>query len=164
MFAGKTEELVRRVRAFEERGRKVQVYKPSLDTRYSVTEVVSHSGVRIAAHPIPVDPLPEIPVGDVIAFDEVQFFGPSLVGVVETLLRQGATVLVSGLDLTSGGEPFGIMPALLSLADEVKKLRATCSRCGSPANRSQRLVAADGEVWIGGAEAYEPRCRTCFSP
>jgi thymidine kinase len=164
MFAGKTEELVRRIRDAEEQRLSVRVYKPSIDTRYGVNEIVSHSGVRIPATPIPIDPLPEIDSAEVVAFDEVQFFGPTLLPVVERLLHAGNRVIVTGLDLTAAGEPFGIVPTLLALADEVTKLSATCSRCGEPANRSQRLISVEGQVWIGGAEAYEPRCRDCFSP
>ncbi|HEU67650.1 MAG TPA: thymidine kinase [Candidatus Acetothermia bacterium] len=178
MFSGKTEELLRRVERARIARKEVLLFKPELDTRYAVEEVVTHHGRSLPCRRLPtaiswpefshlVTEHPELT--DVFAFDEAHFFGPGFPALCEALVRQGKRVIVAGLDLNFRGEPFGPMPELLALADEVVKLCAVCTVCGEPATRSQRLVdgkpAPGGpEVLIGGLESYEPRCRAHFAP
>ncbi len=170
MFSGKTEELIRRVRRAQIARQKVQVFKPSLDARYTTEQIASHNGLRAAA--VPVDNAAEIaaridPDTDVVAIDEAQFFDESIVELCESLANRGIRVIVAGLDMDFRGEPFGPMPLLMARAEEVDKLRAICVRCGAPASRTQRLI--DGEpasyddpvILVGAAERYEARCRHC---
>ncbi len=172
MFAGKTEELLRRVERARIARKNVVLLKPELDTRYSPDRVVAHNGRSWPCHILPTTLNPssfpaELLSADVLAFDEAHFFGPEFPALCEFLVRQGKRVIVAGLDLNFRGEPFGPMPFLLALADEVLKLTAVCTVCGSPATRSQRLrngipVTEGPEVLIGGLETYEPRCRDHF--
>lgn len=177
MFAGKTEELLRRVERARIAGKQVLLLKPELDTRYSPEEVVTHYGRSLPCLRLSTSTpgralqalAPELALADVVAFDEAHFFGPEFPTLCESLVARGKRVIVAGLDLNFRGEPFGPMPELLALADEVVKLTAVCAACGAPATRSQRLVAgqpaADGpEILIGGLESYEPRCRDHFVP
>ncbi|MGC8873152.1 MAG: thymidine kinase [Chloroflexia bacterium] len=170
MFSGKTEELIRRVRRAQIARLKVQVFKPSLDARYTTEQIASHNGLRAAA--VPVDHAGQIaaqvdPDTDVVAIDEAQFFDDTIVQVCEDLANRGVRVIVAGLDMDFRGEPFGPMPLLMARAEEVDKLRAICVRCGAPASRTQRLI--DGEpasyddpvILVGAAERYEARCRHC---
>ncbi len=177
MFSGKTEELLRRVERARIARKEVLLFKPELDTRYAVEEVVTHYGRSLPCRRLPADvSWPEFselvarhpsPITDVFAFDEANFFGPSFPGLCEQLVSLEKRVIVAGLDLNFRGEPFGPIPEILALADEVVKLSAVCTVCGEPATRSQRLVdgkpATGGpEVLIGGLERYEPRCRDHF--
>jgi thymidine kinase len=179
MFSGKTEELIRRLERVRIAGGKVILFKPTIDTRYSRKAIVTHYGREFAAHLLPpgeesVSRLKAIvgeealAAGSVIAFDEGNFFSDALSGLCETLVRSGKRVIVAGLDLTFAAEPFGPMPALMAAADRVDKLQAVCVKCGGEATRSQRLVdgrpapANDPVIQIGGTEAYEARCRTCY--
>ncbi|HIP99874.1 TPA: thymidine kinase [Candidatus Bipolaricaulota bacterium] len=179
MFAGKTEELLRRVERARIARKRILIFKPSLDTRYSEEEVVTHYGRALSCHRLPpgiswrafsqLVPGPELQNTDVFAFDEVHFFGGEFPGLCEALVARGKRVIVAGLDLNFRGEPFGPMPELLALADEVAKLQAVCVVCGGPATRSQRLIAGQParggpEILIGGQETYEARCRDCFVP
>lgn len=178
MFSGKTEELLRRVERARIARKTVLLCKPSLDTRYALEEVVAHHGralpcFRVSPHATMDDVRTvagwEAEVADVMAFDEGNFFGPTLPALCQELVDGGKRVLVAGLDLNFRGEPFGPMPVLLALADEVLKLTAVCVRCGQPATRTQRLVggqpAREGpELLVGGIESYEARCRSCFVP
>ena len=179
MFAGKTEELLRRVERARIAKKSVLIFKPSLDTRYSEEEVVTHYGRALPCHRLPTDISwqlfrevvtdRELQTTDVFAFDEAHFFGPQFPALCEALVAQGKRVIVAGLDLNFRGEPFGPMPKLLALADEATKLQAVCVVCGAPATRSQRLIdgqpAREGpEILIGGLESYEARCRSCFVP
>jgi thymidine kinase len=178
MFAGKTEELLRRVERARIAKKKVLLCKPSLDTRYSEVEVVTHYGRSLPCLRLPAEvtlgelmrlAAGELEGADVVAFDEAHFFGPEFPELCEALVGQGKRVIVAGLDLNFRGEPFGPMPVLLALADEVTKLQAVCVVCGKPATRTQRLVdgkpAKGGpEILIGGLESYEARCRDCFVP
>jgi thymidine kinase len=179
MFSGKTEELLRRVERARIARKEVLLFKPELDTRYAAEQVVTHYGRALPCRRLPVDitlaRLEELitphrfQVTDVFAFDEAHFFGPAFPALCEGLVREGKRVIVAGLDLNFRGEPFGPMPALLAIADEVVKLTAVCTVCGGPATRSQRLVdgrpvTAGPEVLIGGLETYEPRCREHFVP
>lgn len=168
MFSGKTEELIRRVRRAEYARQNVQIFKPEIDNRYATDSVYSHSGMSATAHPI--KHAGEIrgqirPDTTVVAIDEVQFLGSEIVGIAETLANDGIRVICAGLDLDFRAEPFGPIPALLSVAEEVTKLHAICVICGEVACRSQRLVNGeparydDPIILVGAQEAYEARCR-----
>ena len=168
MFCGKTEELIRRVRRATIAKQQVQVFKPSLDYRYGLERITSHDGQAIEAQPLrnSIDILQNIsPTTTVIAIDEVQFFDEDIVTVVTDLVDRNLRVIVAGLDTDFRRVPFGKMPELLAIADDVQKLRAICVVCGESANFTQRLV--DGEpayfddpvIQIGAQEKYEPRCR-----
>jgi thymidine kinase len=164
MFSGKSEELIRRVTRALIAKQKVQVFKPALDDRYDASAVASHSRIKLEA--IPVRDSAEIgarldPKAEVVAVDEAQFLDPGLIPLVEQLAKSGRRVILAGLDQDFAGEPFGIMPALLAKAEFVQKLHAICMVCGAAASRSQRLVRTGGQVLVGAAEAYEPRCRHC---
>jgi len=181
MFSGKTEELIRRLERVRIAKRKILLFKPTIDDRYSLNSVMTHYGREFAAHLLKpgdetVDAL-EVAVGanalssaSVVAFDEGNFFSDKLPRLCEELVSMGKRVIVAGLDLTFAAEPFGPMPTLLSLADRVDKLQAVCVQCGGVATRTQRLIdgkpaPADGPViQVGGAEAYEARCRACHVP
>jgi thymidine kinase len=167
MFSGKTEELIRRVTRAVIARRKVQVFKPRADSRYDRDAVVSHSQRKIVS--TVVDTAPQIleqldPAAEVVGIDEVQFLGPQAVEVCRELALRGLRVIVAGLDQDYRGAPFEPMPQLLAEAEFVTKELAICMVCGAPAGRSQRIVPADDRVVVGAAEAYEPRCRKCFSP
>lgn len=169
MFCGKTEELIRRIRRATIARQSVQVFKHRLDDRYEgVTKVSSHNGQQLAAQSImsSAELIPLIaPNTTVIAIDEVQFFDDAIVEVVELLANRDIRVIVAGLDLDFRGEPFGTMPALMSVAEEVTKLHAICVVCGEPASRTQRLVNGkpahydDPIILVGAEESYEARCR-----
>lgn len=166
MFSGKTEELIRRVVRARFAKQDVVIFKPKIDQRYSTTEVVSHSRLSLEAQL--VEKAEEIwTIGQgtqVVAIDEVQFFGPDVVAVAESLANSGSRVIVAGLDQDFRGQPFEPVPTLMSLAEFVTKNLAICMRCGNPANRSQRIVNRAERVLVGETEAYEARCRRCFSP
>lgn len=178
MFAGKTEELLRRVERARIAKKQVLLCKPDLDTRYSEREVVTHYGRSLPCLRLPTEVSlaelerlagDELGKADVVAFDEAHFFGTGFPRLCEELVGRGKRVIVAGLDLNFRAEPFGTMPELLALADEVTKLQAVCVVCGKPATRTQRLVdgkpAREGpEILIGGLESYEARCRDCFVP
>lgn len=168
MFCGKTEELIRRVRRAVIAKQTVQVFKPDIDVRYELASIVTHTGQKIDAQPIRVaaDILPLLhPDTTVVAIDEVQFLDHGVVGIVEQLANRGLRIIVAGLDLDFRAEPFGPMPALLAIAEEVTKLRAICVVCGEYACRSQRLVNGqparydDPIILVGAKESYEARCR-----
>jgi len=167
MFSGKTEELLRRVKRARLARQQVALFKPRVDNRYDEVKIVSHEGVDADA--VPVASAPELlslvpPRAVVVGIDEVQFFDDAIVEAAERLASSGARVIAAGLDQDWRGRPFGPMPALLSVAEYVTKLHAVCARCGGAATRSQRLVAAEGQLFVGGAAAYEARCRACFAP
>jgi thymidine kinase len=168
MFCGKTEELIRRIRRAVIARRKVQVFKPSIDMRYSVERVTSHAGNDFEA--IPIEKATEImenllPDTEVVGVDEAQFLGPEIIDVVKTLAEKNIRVIIAGLDQDFRGEPFGSMPILLSIAEKVDKLQAICVVCGEPASRTQRIVNGrparyhDPVVIVGASEMYEARCR-----
>jgi len=167
MFSGKSEELIRRLRRARIARQRVQVFKPAVDTRSGDGDVVTHSEQRVGAQPVAssADILKlTADRTEVVGIDEVQFFDAGIVDVVGKLANQGKRVIVAGLDQDWRGKPFDPMPALMATAEYVTKTLAVCSRCGAPANKSQRLVSEDGKVLIGASEAYEPRCRRCFEP
>ncbi len=168
MFSGKTEELIRRVRRAIIAKQNVEVFKPRLDTRYVMQRVTSHNGQGHEAQSVKnaQEILDRVrPETTVVAIDEAQFFDAEIVRVVEVLAARGVRVIVAGLDMDFRGEPFGAMPALLCMADEVQKLHAICLVCGEQASRSQRLVNGEPApydaplIWIGAKESYEARCR-----
>lgn len=170
MFSGKTEELIRRIRRAAIAKQKVQVFKPALDSRYGMALVKSHNGAGFEA--VPVNSAESIfthlrPDTTVVAIDEVQFFDPAIVTVCQQLADQGKRVICAGLDTDFRGEPFGPIPTLMALAEDVEKLRAICVVCGEPASRTQRLINGqpaaydDPIVLLGAAEVYEARCRQC---
>jgi len=165
MFSGKTEELIRRLRRAQFARQTVEIFKPSIDTRYAVEEVVSHD--RNAIRSTPVDSSDSILLlagnVDVVGIDEAQFFDMNLVEVCTSLANQGIRVIVAGLDMDFKGVPFGPMPALCAVAEDVYKVHAICVRCGSLAYVSHRLVKSDKQVLLGEMAEYEPICRNCFN-
>ena len=170
MFAGKSEELIRRIKRIEYAKKKVVVFKPLIDNRYSEDEVVSHNKRKTKCYNLKhsSDVMAHI-TDDVyaVAFDEVQFMDEGILEVIETLANMGKRVICAGLDNDFRGEPFSIMPKLLCLAEYVTKLTAICTVCGANATRTQRVVNGkpayyeDPIIIIGASEAYEPRCRSC---
>ena len=170
MFSGKTEELIRRVRRAQIARQKVQVFKPSLDDRYTLEKVTSHNGMDLDA--TTVTEAMEIldlvePDTAVVAIDEVQFFDWTIAQVCNTLAENGKRVIITGLDMDFRGEPFGPMPLLMAEAERVDKLSAICVVCGAPASRTQRLIDGqpasydDPVIMVGASEVYEARCRHC---
>ncbi len=180
MFSGKTEELIRRLERVRIARGSVLLFKATIDNRYSARAVVTHYGREFEAHPL--EPGSEslailtaavgeeaLRTSSVVAFDEGNFFSERLPEVCEALVAMGKRVIVAGLDLTFAGEPFGPMPTLMALADQVDKLHAVCTQCGEVATRSQRLIdgrpapADDPVIQVGGVGTYEARCRSCYT-
>lgn len=168
MFSGKTDELIRRLRRATIARQKVQVFKPSIDNRYSEQKVTSHAGSDFDA--IPIQKASQIleqlqPDTTVVAIDEAQFFDEGVATIAQCLADRGLRVIVAGLDTDFRGEPFGPMPTLMAQAERVDKLQAICMSCGEPASRTQRLVNGkparfdDPIVIVGASEMYEARCR-----
>lgn len=164
MFSGKTEELIRRLKRAEFARQKVEIFKPAMDTRYSETEVVSHDRHSIMSTPVESSSSILLLSADieVVGIDEAQFFDEGLVSVCNELANKGVRVIVAGLDMDFKGVPFGPIPALCAIADEVTKVHAICVRCGSLAYVSHRLVANDKRVMLGEQSEYEPLCRECY--
>ena len=168
MFSGKSEELIKRVTRAQFAKQQIAVFKPMVDDRYAKEAVVSHNGRSLMATPIArsteIFNYVNEPV-DIIAIDEVQFFDEEIVDVAQHLANSGYRVILAGLDQDFRGEPFGSMPALLSLAEYVTKLQAVCAVCGSPSSRTQRLINGqpasydEPVILVGASESYEPRCR-----
>jgi len=163
MFSGKSEELLRRLKRAKIARKKYQLFKPSVDDRYSTTEVVSHSGERMECQVIQspyhvVDSLEHDT--EIIAFDEAQFFDSTLLETVASLANMGKRVIVAGLDMDSSGKPFGPMPHIMAVAEEVLKLTAVCEECGEPATHTYRKTSEQkGQVFVGAGEHYQARCR-----
>ncbi len=179
MFSGKTEELIRRLERVRIARGRLLLFKPTIDNRYSERAVVTHYGREFEAHLLnpgseTIPALTETVRADrlhaasVVAFDEGNFFSERLPALCESLVAAGKRVIVAGLDLTFAAAPFGPMPTLMALADEVVKLHAVCVRCGGVASRSQRLIDGrpaptdDPVIKIGGLDSYEARCRDCY--
>lgn len=164
MFSGKTEELIRRLKRVKIANLKVEIFKPSIDTRYDEIQVVSHDDNAI--HSTPIDNSQTILLMandvDVVGIDEAQFFDPEIVNVCQTLAMRGIRVIVAGLDMDYKGKPFGAMPNLLAIADYITKLHAICVKCGNIANISYRKTTQDGQLLLGEKDIYEPRCRKCY--
>jgi thymidine kinase len=169
MFSGKSEELIRRLRRFQIAKLNTIAFKPLIDVRYSKKEIVSHNGQKFTAIPVNNSTI----IGfdtidsdyDVVAIDEAQFFDLDLVKTVKRIAFNGKRVIIAGLDMDFRGEPFGPMPYLLSIADDVLKLKAVCSICGGEATMTQRLINGkpanynDPTILVGGIESYEARCK-----
>lgn len=166
MFSGKTEELIRRLRLARIARQRVGIFKPEIDSRYSESEIVSHDDRRVES--IITRSAWEVYEKargyDVVGIDEGQFYGLPIVEVCERLADEGARVIVAGLDQDYRGQPFEPIPQLLAVAEYITKNLAVCVQCGEPANRSQRLTPEDGRVVVGAKDAYEARCRRCFTP
>lgn len=165
MFSGKTEELIRRLKRAQFAKQHVEIFKPVIDTRYSENELVSHD--KNAFESTPVDSSGNILLmasdANVIGVDEAQFFDDGLVDVCQELASQGVRVIIAGLDMDYLGNPFGPMPKLMAIADDVTKVHAICVRCGAQAYVSHRLVDVDKQVLLGETDKYEPICRECFN-
>lgn len=164
MFSGKTEELIRRLKRAKFAKQRVEIFKPAIDTRYSDQEVVSHDSNAIAS--TPVDSSASILLFtseiDVVGIDEAQFFDMGLIDVCNQLANDGVRVIVAGLDMDFKGRPFGPMPGLCAIAEEVSKVHAICVKCGNLANFSHRTVKNDKQFLLGETEQYEPLCRSCY--
>jgi thymidine kinase len=165
MFSGKTEELIRRLRRAQFAGLKVEIFKPSLDKRYSEDRVVSHDDKSIVSTPVDNASSILLLAGevDVVGIDEAQFFDNSIVEVCNNLADNGVRVLVAGLDMDFMGNPFGPMPALLSISEYITKVHAICMRCGSLAQYSFRKSEEEQVVLLGEKDKYEPLCRKCYN-
>lgn len=164
MFSGKTEELIRRLKRAKFARQRVEIFKPSIDTRYSDEEVVSHDQNAILSTPIDSSSSILLLASDidVVGIDEAQFLDEGLVQVCNELANRGVRVIVAGLDMDFRGVPFGPIPALCAIADEVTKVHAICVKCGSLAYVSHRLVQSDKRVLLGETQEYEPLCRECY--
>ena len=164
MFSGKTEELIRRLKRAEIAQMKVEIYKPKIDSRYSVEHIVSHNQLKMKSIMVntALDILEQSKNADVVGIDEAQFFGDDLVHVCHTLAKNKKRVVIAGLDTDYKGNPFGPMPNIMCEADYLDKLRAICVQCGNPATYSQRLTLDDNQVVIGETDVYEARCRNCY--
>ncbi len=170
MFSGKSEELIRRLKRARIARQRVACFKPDIDLRYHRTSIASHSSQTHEASTVAnVDRLreailPQLSEVEVIGIDEAQFFDPAIIPFAMDLVHHGKRVLIAGLDTTFTAEPFGPIPALMAIADEVTKLSAVCMVCGAPAIHTQRLGHSQQLVMVGAAGMYEARCRTCFRP
>ena len=165
MFSGKTEELIRRLRRAQIAKLNVEIFKPKIDNRYDESAVVSHDLNSI--HSTPLENSSSILIlginTQVVGIDEAQFFDDGLPEVCIKLANRGIRVIIAGLDMDFQGRPFGPMPALMSIAEEVTKVHAVCVQCGSPASFSYRKVTSDAKILLGEKDSYEPRCRLCFN-
>ncbi len=164
MFSGKTEELIRRMKRAKFARQRVEIFKPSIDKRYSDEDVVSHDKNIIPCTPVDSSATILLLSSDieVVGIDEAQFLDEGLVDVCNQLANKGVRVIVAGLDMDFKGVPFGPMPALCAIADEVTKVHAICVRCGALAYASHRLVKNDKQVMLGEKTEYEPLCRECY--
>ena len=164
MFSGKTEELIRRMKRAVFAHQKVEIFKPAIDTRYSDEDVVSHDSNSIRS--TPVDSSASILLLssdiDVVGIDEAQFLDDGLVDVCNQLANRGVRVIIAGLDMDFKGVPFGPIPALCAIADDVTKVHAICVKCGNLAYLSHRIVSGDKRVMLGEQTEYEPLCRECY--
>lgn len=167
MFSGKSEELIRRLRRARIARKRVQVFKPAIDDRYSLDEIVSHGDQRMKSDAVAgareiLDKLDWRT--QVVGIDESNFFGADLVEVAQQLADSGKQVIIAGLDTDYLGRPFTPMPELLCLAESITKTLAICMRCGNPAKHTQRLVESNDLIVVGAVGMYEARCRHCFEP
>ena len=164
MFSGKTEELIRRLKRARIANLKVEIFKPAIDVRYHVQNIVSHDETQIISTPVDNSQTILLMASDVevIGIDEAQFFDDQLPEVCDQLALKGIRVIVAGLDMDYTGKPFGQIPNLLAKADYITKLHAICVKCGNIANYSYRKSADGGQILLGEKEMYEPRCRQCF--
>ena len=165
MFSGKTEELIRRLKRAQFANQKIEIFKPAVDTRYSDMDVVSHD-----LHSIPCTPIKDAEMmldakeePQVIGIDEAQFFSEKLIAVAQELADRGKRVIIAGLDTDYMGKPFGPIPGLMAIAEDVQKVHAICVKCGNLANHSHRLTKSHKLVVLGEKDVYEPLCRQCFN-
>lgn len=165
MFSGKTEELIRRLKRAQFANQKIAIFKPTTDNRYSAVDVVSHDLHSISSTPVssPSAMLDLASDVKVVGVDEAQFFDHTLVEVVQTLANRGIRVIVAGLDTDYLGHPFGPMPSLMAIAEDVQKVHAICVKCGALANHSHRLSDSKKLVVLGEKDFYEPLCRQCYN-
>jgi len=167
MFSGKSEELIRRLRRATIARKRVQVFKPSIDVRYSQDEIVSHGDLRMKSEALDsaAEMLQRIDSRtEVVGVDEANFMGPDLIEIAGTLADSGKQVIIAGLDTDYMGRPFPPIPELLALAESITKTLAICVRCGNPAKHTQRLVNSSDLIVVGAGGQYEARCRRCFEP
>ena len=167
MFSGKSEELIRRLKRAEIARLRIQVFKPMIDNRFSEDHIVSHSEMRYRAEIVrsSAEVLTRVqPRTEVVGIDEAQFFDSGIVEVINQLADMGKRVIVAGLDRDYLGRPFEPMPHIMAVAEDITKTVAICMQCGNPAYYTQRLIASDEQIVVGGAGAYEARCRRCFEP
>ena len=165
MFSGKTEELIRRLKRARFANQKIEIFKPEVDTRYSDMDVVSHDLHSIPCTPVK-DPVKMLEAADdtqVVGIDEAQFFDESLVNVAQELANRGKRVIIAGLDTDYKGKPFGPIPALMAVAEDVQKVHAICVKCGNLANHSHRLTKSHKLVVLSEKDGYEPLCRQCYN-
>ena len=164
MFSGKTEELIRRMKRAKFAKQKVEIFKPALDTRYSDNDVVSHDQNAIPSTPVETSSSILLLSSDieVVGIDEAQFLDMGLVDVCNELANRGVRVIIAGLDMDFRGVPFGPMPALCAIADDVTKVHAICVKCGNLAYVSHRKVESEQRVLLGETTEYEPLCRECY--
>jgi thymidine kinase len=164
MFSGKTEELIRRLKRAKIARQKVEIFKPEIDKRYDDINVVSHDENAILSTPVQSASQILLLTNDVnvVGIDEAQFFDDELPGVCNTLASSGIRVIVAGLDMDYLGKPFGPMPALIAIAEDVTKVHAVCMNCGDLAQFTHRIVKNDHLVMLGEMESYEPLCRRCY--
>lgn len=164
MFSGKTEELIRRLKRARFAKQRVEIFKPHVDTRYSIEEVVSHDSNSIPSTPVTSSGNILLLASDVdvVGIDEAQFFDNNLADVCNKLADQGVRVIVAGLDMDFRGKPFGPIPSILACAEHVTKVHAICVKCGNLAQYSHRLSDTDKLVLLGETDVYEPLCRSCF--
>ena len=165
MFSGKTEELIRRLKRAQFANQKIEIFKPAVDTRYSDMDVVSHD-----LHSIPCTPIKDAEMmldakeeTQVIGIDEAQFFSEKLIAVAQELADRGKRVIIAGLDTDYMGKPFGPIPGLMAIAEDVQKVHAICVKCGNLANHSHRLTKSHKLVVLGEKDVYEPLCRQCLN-
>ncbi|GHV57028.1 thymidine kinase [Bacteroidia bacterium] len=165
MFSGKTEELIRRMRRAQFAKQQVEIFKPAMDVRYSDENVVSHDQNSIPSTPVESSGNILLLSGniDVVGIDEAQFFDDGLVDICNQLANQGVRVIVAGLDMDFKGNPFGPIPKLCAVADDVTKVHAICVECGKLAGYSHRLVKNDKLVLLGEKDEYQPLCRECYN-
>jgi len=167
MFSGKSEELIRRLRRAMIARKRVEVFKPVIDNRYSTDEIVSHGDLRMKS--MVVSNAGEITEridwrSEVVGIDEANFMGPELVSVAQRLADSGKQIIIAGLDTDYLGRPFAPIPELLALAESITKTLAICVRCGNPAKHTQRLRGSEDLIVVGASDMYEARCRRCFEP
>lgn len=164
MFSGKTEELIRRMKRAQFAKLPVEIFKPAIDIRYAEKEVVSHDSNSIPSTPVEHSSAILLLGGDakVVGIDEAQFFDEELPNVCIQLANRGVRVIVAGLDMDYQGRPFGPIPNIMAIAEDVYKVHAVCVKCGAPANYSYRISKDENVVLLGEKESYEPRCRHCY--
>lgn len=165
MFSGKTEELIRRLKRARIARQRVEIYKPAIDTRYSDNDVVSHDANSIPSTPVESARSILLMASDaqVVGIDEAQFFDDAIVEVCNELASSGKRVIVAGLDMDFKGIPFGPMPQLMAIAEDVTKVHAICVKCGNLAHVSHRIVKDEQRVLLGEQHEYEPLCRQCYN-